>query len=68
MRNTITGKTEEVEEETGIIYISKTKVLNAIREAKKLIKRTGQAGCTLYFYKTGDITVSSWNADFVAKL
>lgn len=58
----------EAEEETGIIYISKTELLNAIREAKERIQRTGQACCGLYFYKTGEITVSIWNDDFVANI
>lgn len=59
---------EEVEEETGFIYGPKSKCLNAIREAKERIKRTGQACCGLYFYKTGEITVSNWEDDFIANI
>lgn len=55
-------------EESEIIYISKTELLKAIAEAKERIQRTGQACCGLYFYKTGEITVSNWNDDFVANI
>lgn len=61
-------KETEEEDESGIIYISKKELLKAIAEAKERIKRTGQACCGLYFYKTGEITVSNWNDDFVANI
>lgn len=61
-------KETEEKEESGIIYISKTELLKAIAEAKERIKRTGQACCGLYFYKTGEITVSNWNDDFVVNI
>lgn len=61
-------KEMEEKEESEIIYISKTELLKAIAEAKERIKRTGQACCGLYFYKTGEITVANWNDDFVANI
>lgn len=65
--NEIREETEE-REESEIIYISKIELLKAIAEAKERIQRTGQACCGLYFYKTGEITVSNWNDDFVANI